>query len=182
MDYSVLIGRKVIQGGYRGNGEGTIVAVEGDVISIDFNGVVKKFSMEILINSLTFDNDETRELMEQAIDEANAAKAKAEADKKAEAEAERLAAEAAAKRARIVSGFGADYHAEHLNTDTVYTYQEVQTEFGIRIRGFGRGCNPTDDSVVLISSVRTFMEPRFVNASSPSTNSSPSSVNLPVNL
>lgn len=153
MDVNALIGRKVIQGGFRGNGEGTIVAVEGDIISIDFNGVVKKFSMEILINSLTFDNDETRELMEQAIAEANAARAKAEADKKAEAEAERLVAEAAAERERIVGGFDAGYHAEHLNTDEVYTYQQVELKFGIRIAGFGRGCNPTDDSVVLISSV-----------------------------
>lgn len=153
MGINTLIGRKVIQGGFRGNGEGTIVAVEGGIISIDFNGVLKKFSMEILIKSLTFDNDETRELMERAIDEANAAKAKAEADKKAEAEAERLAAEAAAERERIVGGFDAGYHAEHLNTDEVYTYQQVESKFGIRIAGFGRGCNPTDDSVVLISSV-----------------------------
>jgi hypothetical protein len=73
MEVNALIGRKVIQGGFRGNGEGTIVAVEGDIISIDFNGAVKKFSMEIFIKSLTFYNDETRELMEQAIAEAGSA-------------------------------------------------------------------------------------------------------------
>lgn len=153
MDFNALIGRKVIQGGFRGNGEGTIVAVDGDIISIDFNGVVKKFSLEILIKSLTFDNDETRELMEQAIDEAKAEKAAVEAAKKDKAEAERLAAEAAVERERIVGGFDAGYHAEYLNTDEVYTYQQVESKFGIRIAGFGRGCNPTDDSVVLISSV-----------------------------
>lgn len=106
MDYSALIGRKVVHGGFRGYGEGAVVAVEGDIISIDFNGVVKKFSMEILIKSLTFDNDETRELMERAIDEAKAEKAAAEAAKKAaeeaerKAEAERLAVEEAERLAK----------------------------------------------------------------------------------
>lgn len=153
MDIKTLIGRKVIQDGFRGNGEGTIVAIEGDIISIDFDGVVKKFSMEIFIKGLTFDNDKTRELMEQAIDEAKAEKAAVEAAKKAAEEAEKSVADAAAKRAKIVGGFDAGYHAEHLDTDEVYTYQQVEAKFGIRIAGFGRGCNPTDDSVVLISSV-----------------------------
>ena len=38
--------------------------------------------MEIFIKSLKFDNDETRELMEQAIDEAKAAKTAEEAAEK----------------------------------------------------------------------------------------------------
>ena len=153
MDIKTLIGRKVIQGGFRGNGEGTIVDVNGDIISVDFNGVVKNFSMEIFIKSIKFEDEETRELMLNAIEEAKAAKAAAEAAKKAEEEAKKSIADAAAKRAKIVGGFDASYHAEHLNTDEVYTYQQVETKFGIRIAGFGRGCNPTDDTVVLISSV-----------------------------
>jgi hypothetical protein len=32
MDYSTLIGRKVVQGGFKGKGEDTIVSVEGDII------------------------------------------------------------------------------------------------------------------------------------------------------
>lgn len=153
MDFKGLIGRKVFQGGFQGNGEGTIVAVEGEIISVDFGGVIKRFSMEIFIKSLKFDDDETRELMEQAIYEAKVAKADAEAARKAEDEAKKAAKEAAEKRAKIVGGFDAGYHAEHLSTDEIYTYQQVETKFGIRIAGFGRGCNPTDDSVVLISSV-----------------------------
>jgi hypothetical protein len=98
MDYSALIGRKVFQGGFKGNGEGTIVFVEGEIISVDFGGVVKKFSMEIFIKSLKFDNDETRELMEQAIDEAKAAKAAAEAAKKAAEEAAEKARQEEAER------------------------------------------------------------------------------------
>ena len=44
---------------------------------MDGGFIVKKFSMEIFIKSLKFDNDETRKLMEQAIDEAKAGKAAA---------------------------------------------------------------------------------------------------------
>lgn len=153
MDFKVLIGRKVFQGGFKGNGEGTIVAVEGEIISVDFGGVIKRFSMEIFIKSLTFDDDETRELMEQAIDEAKAAKATTEAARKAEDEAKKAAKEAAEKRAKIVGGFDAGYHAEHLSTDEIYTYQQVEAQFGIRISGFGRGINPTADKVILISSI-----------------------------
>lgn len=154
MDIKALIRRKIFQGGFKGNGEGTIVAVEGEFISVDFGGVVKKFSIEIFIKSLTFDNDETRELMEQAIVESKTAKEAAEAARKADQEAKKVAAEAEAKRAEIIGAYGADYHAEHLETDKVYTYQQVEAKFGIRIAGFGRGCNPTDGSVVLISSVK----------------------------
>lgn len=153
MEVNALIGHKVIQCGFRGNGEGTIVAVDGEFISVDFGGEVKTFSIEIFTKSLKFDDDETRELMENAVEEVRVAKAADEAAKKAEKEAERIAAEAADKRAKIVSGFDVEYHAEHLNTDEIYTYQQVEAKFGIRIAGFGRGCNPTEDSVVLISSV-----------------------------
>ena len=153
MDIKALIGRKIFQGGFKGNGEGTIVAVEGEFISVDFGGVVRKFSIEIFIKSLTFDNDETRDLMEQALVEVKTAKEAAEAVRKAEEEAKKAAKEAADKRAKIVGGFDAGYHAEHLNTDEIYTYQQIETKFGIRIAGFGRGCNLTDDSIVLISSV-----------------------------
>ncbi len=33
MEGNALTGRKVIQGGFRGNGESTIVAVEGDILA-----------------------------------------------------------------------------------------------------------------------------------------------------
>ena len=103
MDYSALIGRKVFQGGFKGNGEGTIVSVEGEIISVDFGGVVKKFSMEIFIKSLKFDNDETRELMEQAIDEA----------KEAKAAAEKALAACNENGVLSASGFMMRYHAYH---------------------------------------------------------------------
>lgn len=153
MDVNELIGRVVIHGGFKAYGEGTIVALDGEYIIVNFGGEEKKFLMEIFINQLQFNDDETRELMQKAIEQAKAKKEADEAARRAADEAARIVRETAEKRERIVGGFGADYHAEHLKTDIVYTYQEVERNFNIRIAGFGRGCNPTDDSVVLISSV-----------------------------
>lgn len=49
--------------------------------------------------------------------------------------------------------FSDDYHVEKLARQPVYTYQQVEDQFGIKISGFGRGINPTDTTVVLISSI-----------------------------
>ena len=49
--------------------------------------------------------------------------------------------------------FGEDYHVKHLARQPILPYSEVETQFGIKISGFGRGINITDDSVVLISSI-----------------------------
>ena len=49
--------------------------------------------------------------------------------------------------------FGEDYHVKYLTRQPILTYSEVETQFGIKISGFGRGINITDDSVVLISSI-----------------------------
>lgn len=146
MDFKVLIGRKVV---HKSLGAGVIVDVKGVNVAIDFNGVIRNFQIEIMDQFFRFDDEDTRKLIQSAIDEIKAAKAAEEAAKKAE----KAAKEAAAKRAKIVGGFDAGYHAEHLDTDKIYTYQEVEAKFGIRIAGYGRGCNLTDDSIVLISSV-----------------------------
>ncbi len=50
--------------------------------------------------------------------------------------------------------FAPDYHAEKLARSSILTYQQVESKFGIRIAGFGRGINPTPSTVVLISSIR----------------------------
>lgn len=49
--------------------------------------------------------------------------------------------------------FAPDYHAEKLARQPIFTYQQVEKQFGIRISGFGRGINPTESMVVLISSI-----------------------------
>ena len=76
---------------------------------------------------------------------------------KEEAEQQRLEAEAARKAQdaanKVNAKFGANYNAQHLAHQPIYTYQQVQNLFGIKIEGFGRGINVTSDKVVLISSV-----------------------------
>ena len=58
-----------------------------------------------------------------------------------------------AKDREIDSMFGEDYHADFLARNPILTYQHVESQFGIKISGFGRGINPTPSSVVLISSI-----------------------------
>ena len=103
MDVNNLIGRTIIHGGYKGFGEGTIVELKGDIISIDFGGKVIKLSIENTIDKMKFNDDETRELMQAVIKEKAAAeeKKRAEEEMARKLEEERKAAEAAVKRAEI---------------------------------------------------------------------------------
>ena len=59
-----------------------------------------------------------------------------------------------AKRVKSVDEmFSEDYHVEKLARQPILTYQQVEEKFSIKIVGFGRGINPTDTTVVLISSI-----------------------------
>ena len=49
--------------------------------------------------------------------------------------------------------FPAAYHVEYLKRTPIFTYEEVEKKFGIKIRGFGRGINVTDTCIVLISNM-----------------------------
>ena len=53
----------------------------------------------------------------------------------------------------IEDGFGPDYNVKYLSKHPILTYQQVESQFGIKIAGFGRGINSTETSVVLISSI-----------------------------
>lgn len=57
------------------------------------------------------------------------------------------------KSKKIEEGFGPDYNVKYLSKHPILTYQQVETQFGIKISGFGRGINSTETSVILISSV-----------------------------
>lgn len=156
MDYKNLIGRKVLHKAViasKSFGEGVIDAVEGEKIVVDFNGEKKGFGIDDFCNHFRFIDDETKELIQQAIDEIKDDRAKVEAARKAAEEAKKAAEAAAAKKAQIVAGFNKGYNAKYLNLDDVYTYEEVEAQFGIQIHGFGRGINPTENTVVLISSI-----------------------------
>lgn len=54
---------------------------------------------------------------------------------------------------KIDDMFSEDYHAEKLARQPILTYRQVEDQFGIKISGFGRGINPTDTTVILISSI-----------------------------
>ena len=153
MDYSVLIGRKVTHGGFRGFGEGTIVALEGVIISVDFDGEVRKFGIRVFNQHFSFADDDTRKIIEAAVEEINEAERVAAEERAAEAETARSKEAAAARREKLVRGFDESYHAVFLRTDEVYDYRQVEADYGIHIFPFGRGINPTNDSVVLISSI-----------------------------
>lgn len=57
------------------------------------------------------------------------------------------------KRKNIEEGFGPDYNVKYLAKQPIFTYQQVEKQFGIKIAGFGRGINRTASTIVLISSV-----------------------------
>lgn len=57
------------------------------------------------------------------------------------------------KRKSIDEMFAPDYHVEKLARQPIFTYEQVEKQFGIKISGFGRGINSTDTAVVLISSI-----------------------------
>ena len=95
--------------------------------------------------------------MDSIIDAKAAAEQKRQAEeaaRKAAEEQRRAAVAVAASKAKTLDEmFAPDYHAEKLARQPILTYQQVEDQFGIRISGFGRGINPTDDTVVLISSI-----------------------------
>lgn len=103
-------------------------------------------------------------LQQTIIDSINDAKAAAEQKRQAEESARKAAEEQRrtaiavtapkAKKAKTLDEmFAPDYHAEKLGRQPILTYQQVEDQFGIRISGFGRGINLTDNTVVLISSI-----------------------------
>lgn len=98
MDFKVLIGCKVV---HKSLGAGVIVDVNGTCVAIDFNEVIKKFLIETLDQFFRFDDEETRALIQAAIEEIKAEKAAAESARKvAEEAAEKARREEAERLAR----------------------------------------------------------------------------------
>jgi hypothetical protein len=95
MDFKVLIGCKVV---HKSLGAGVIVDVNGTYVAIDFNGVIKKFLIETLDQFFRFDDEDTRALIQTAIEEIKAEKAAAEAARKAAEEAAEKARREEAER------------------------------------------------------------------------------------
>ena len=143
-------------------GAGVITELEGNYITIEFAAKITKFVYPDAFGK--FIKSEDPAVQQSIVDSINDAKAAAEQKRQAE-EAARKAAEERrravtavaapkAKKAKTLDEmFAPDYHAEKLARQPILTYQQVEDQFGIRISGFGRGINPTGNTVVLISSI-----------------------------
>lgn len=142
-------------------GAGVITEMEGNYITVEFAAKTTKFVYPDAFEKYIKAEDSA--VQQTIVDSIIDAKAAAEQKRQAE-EAARKAAEeqrraavavavAASKAKTLDEMFAPDYHAEKLARQPILTYQQVEDQFGIRISGFGRGINPTDDTVVLISSI-----------------------------
>ena len=143
-------------------GAGVIAEMEGNYITVKFATKTTKFVYPDAFEK--FIKAEDSVLQQAIVGEINNAKAAAKQKRQAE-EAARKAAEEQRRAAVVVAApkakkaktldemFAPDYHAEKLARQPILTYQQVEDQFGIRISGFGRGINPTDNNVVLISSI-----------------------------
>lgn len=152
-----LIGLKVKHSVF---GIGVITEKASNCITVEFTTKTSKFVYPDAFEKFIKAEDP---VVQQAItDEINRVNSTAEQKWKAE-ESARKAAEAryhtAIEKSKsrqsktLDEMFAPDYHVEKMARQPVLTYQQVETQFGIRISGFGRGINPTENTVVLISSI-----------------------------
>ena len=141
-------------------GAGIITEKEGNYITVEFPAKTTRFVYPDAFEKFIKADDPA---VQQAINNSiNDAKVDAEQKRLAE-EAARKAAEEQLRAATAVTApkakktldemFAPDYHAEKLARQPILTYHQVEDQFSIRVSGFGRGINPTDSSVVLISSI-----------------------------
>ncbi len=146
-------------------GIGTITGFDDKYIEVQFSTKTSKFIYPTAFESfLKLLNDEKQtEIIDLIAKEKQAEREKKQAEEQARrnAEAQRNAAlqsvrstgASARVKKSIDDMFAEDYHAKHLARQPILTYQQVEEQFGIRISGFGRGINPTQSTVVLISSI-----------------------------
>lgn len=145
---------------HRTFGEGVVLSVSEKIIEIEFSIGVKRLqypqTFETLMTAVNSDVQKT------IIDKIKKDKESAEAAKKAasfekekeEARPRELRNSSVTKTIKNIDGmFSPDYHVEKLARQPILTYQQVESKFDIRISGFGRGINPTESTVVLISSI-----------------------------
>ncbi|MCD8117507.1 MAG: hypothetical protein LUE21_10420 [Oscillospiraceae bacterium] len=150
-----LIGAKVMHTTF---GTGVVTEQADNYVTVKFATKTAKFIYpDSFEKFLKVEAVDVQAAIMKSISEAKAA---AEHKRQAEAAAEeqrRVAISVVEPNLKKVKSldemFAPDYHAEKLARQPILTYQQVEDRFGIRISGFGRGINPTDDTVVLISSI-----------------------------
>lgn len=154
-----LIGTKIKHNAW---GSGTIVEFDGKYITARFSIGDKKFAYPSAFEK--FLKAENAEIQQLIVCDINKANAKAEQKKKDDEVARELLIEQRRATKAITSHkthkaraldemFAADYHVEKLARQPILSYKQVEEQFGIRISGFGKGINPTENTVVLISSI-----------------------------
>lgn len=139
-------------------GSGVVIDSTENSLTVQFSSKTAKFTYPDAFESyLVAEDVDVQKAIESEI---AAVKQKAEEKRIAAEEAERIRKEqlrqaelGTSTKKRIEDGFGPDYHVKFLANRPVFTYQQVEKKFGIKISGFGRGINITPLSVVLISSV-----------------------------
>ena len=161
---SSLIGKKVVN---RGLGEGTVVEV-GDYVKVDFDGTIKtmtkdrffdfnKPSDESILGEIESAKKSYNEYLEEKRIEVAKRAAELAEQRRKEAEEHKKSEEASKRKPKAKKSFdekfGSDYNLALLNKTPVLTYKDVEAKHYIQISGFGRGINPKDDCVVLISTV-----------------------------
>lgn len=157
-------GAKVINKGF---GTGIIIEV-GECVKVDFNGTVKIMARNNFFNfNKPVDESFFKEVdnavkehdiyvEEQRKEEEKRAAELAEQRRK-EAEERKKQEESSRRKLKTKKSFdekfGDDYNLKLLNMTPVLTYKDVEAKHGIQLSGFGRGINPREDCVVLISTV-----------------------------
>ena len=154
-----LIGTKIKHAVF---GTGMITERQGNYITVQFATKTTKFLYPDAFDKFIKAEDVgTHALIAKDIEEMKAA---VERQRQEEERARRASEEhrrptiatttPKAKKAKSIDEmFSKDYHVEKLARQPILTYQQVERQFGINISGFGRGINPTDTTVVLISSI-----------------------------
>ena len=143
---------------HRTLGDGVVVAVSGNIVEVEFSVGIKKLKFpDTFEDGMTaVDADIQKKIIDKAKKDKEAERIAREAERIAK-EAERadraLETEKAERRAGIRTRLPADYHPEHLSLDIVLTYQEVESRHDIIRWPIGRGINPKETEIVLISSI-----------------------------
>ena len=159
-----LVGKEVTNKRF---GKGTIVEI-GEHVKVNFNGTVKNMTKEKFFDfntpadqSVILEIEAINKEHEIYVEEKRKETAKRAAElaeqRRKEADERKKQEEASRRKPKAKKSFdekfGSDYNLALLNRTPVLTYNDVEDKHGIQISGFGRGINPKEDCVVLISTV-----------------------------
>lgn len=160
MELNKLIGEKVVNTKKNATGDISSVDVNNLRVVIDYgNGPSSTSPLEGFVKGwFKLNNAQLQIQVEAEVKKLLAAKNN---QQKTDAQNQRIQKQQQAvnnaqqqKQGQVKSALaGTGYPVQHLKMSPKLTYQQVQAQFGIKITGFGRGINVTNDSIVLISSV-----------------------------